>query len=70
MFQDRFGWYVRISAYWFATSFKWFLALLLLPAKVNTIMPLGEQNSTWGMILAIGAAEATVASIGHHWTLC
>lgn len=67
MFQDRFGWYVRISAYWFATSFKWFLALLLLPAKVNTIMPLGEQNSTWGMILAIGAAEATVGPALMGW---
>ncbi|MBL8060971.1 MAG: MFS transporter [Chthonomonas sp.] len=67
MFEDRFGWYVRISAYWFATSFKWFLALLLLPAKVNTIMPQGEQNSTWGMILAIGAAEATFGPALMGW---
>ncbi len=67
MFQNRFGWYARISAYWFATSFKWFLAFLLIPAKVNDIMPKGEQNATWGMILAIGAAEATIGPALMGW---
>ncbi len=60
MFQNRLSWYLGVSAYWFASSFKWFMALLLIPAKVNAIVPVGQQNSTWGMIVAIGALEATV----------
>lgn len=67
MFEDRFGWYARISAYWFASSFKWFLALLLLPTAVNKIVPVGQQNTTWGMILAIGAAEATIGPALMGW---
>jgi MFS family permease len=61
------GWLLRISAYWFATSFKWFLALLLLPNTVNKIIPEGAQNSVWGMILAIGAAEAMIGPALMGW---
>lgn len=67
MFQDRPAWYLKISAYWFATSFKWFLALLLIPTKVQQIVPEGEKNGAWGMILAIGAIEATFGPALMGW---
>lgn len=49
------SWFLRLSAYWFATSFKWFLVLLvLLPAKVAEVSPPEEKasdsasSSAWG----------------------
>lgn len=59
VFKDRFGWYAGLSAYWFATSWKWFLVLLaLMPGQVADIVPQGERNSAWGMVFAIGAVWA------------
>lgn len=43
------------------------MALLLLPAKVNMIVPTGQQNTTWGLILMIGAIEATVGPALMGW---
>lgn len=49
------SWFLRLSAYWFATSFKWFLVLLvLLPAKVAEVSPRRRRppgsasSSAWG----------------------
>lgn len=48
------SWFLRLSAYWFATSFKWFLVLLvLLPAKVAEVSPeekalCSASSSAWG----------------------
>ena len=59
-FRDTTAWYSRISAYWFATSFKWFILFLLLPIHVAAIVPGGEKNSWWGLVVAFGAAEAMI----------
>ncbi|WP_243095400.1 MFS transporter [Thermus thalpophilus] len=53
------GWFLRLSAYWFATSFKWFLVLLvLLPAKVAELSPPEEKASRLGFLFALGAVMA------------
>ncbi|GLV48214.1 MFS transporter [Thermus sp. LT1-2-5] len=53
------GWFLRLSAYWFATSFKWFLVLLvLLPAKVAELSPPEEKASRLGLLFALGAVMA------------
>ncbi|AEB11050.1 MFS transporter [Marinithermus hydrothermalis] len=55
------AWYLSLSAYWFATSFKWFLVLLaLLPARVAAVVPEGEKNAKLGLLLAVGAVMALV----------
>lgn len=57
-------WNLGISAYWFASSFKWFILLYgLLAARVAEIVPDGEKNSAWGLVVAIGAAEAMIGPI-------
>ncbi|MCB8933324.1 MAG: MFS transporter [Chthonomonadaceae bacterium] len=54
-------WYAGLSAYWFATSYKWFILLLaVLPGQVNAIVPGGEKNTAWGMVFMIGAVWAVV----------
>jgi MFS family permease len=59
VYQDRFGWYARLSAYWFASSFKWFALLtVVLPGRVASIVPEGTKNTAWGMVFAIGALWA------------
>jgi len=61
VFQDTTGWYMRISAFWFATSFKWFILLfLLLPMQVAAVVPGGEKNTWWGIVFTIGAIEAMI----------
>lgn len=65
-FRDRTSWYLGLSAYWFATSFKWFILLLaILPAQVRSIVENGpnaaakaDYNAQWGMVFAIGAIWA------------
>ncbi|MFN4231973.1 MFS transporter [Thermus sp.] len=53
------GWYLSLSAYWFATSFKWFLVLLvILPAKVAELSPLEEKASRLGFLFGLGAVMA------------
>jgi len=43
-FQDRLSWYLAASAYWFATSFKWFLVLQLMPVLVSRSVPPLEKD--------------------------
>lgn len=53
------SWFLRLSAYWFATSFKWFLVLLvLLPAKVAEVSPPEEKASRLGFLFGLGAVMA------------
>ncbi|WP_243028087.1 MFS transporter [Thermus albus] len=53
------GWLLSLSAYWFATSFKWFLVLLvILPAKVAELSPPEEKASRLGFLFALGAVMA------------
>lgn len=60
-FRDRTSWYAGLSAYWFATSFKWFILLLVvLPGQVKDIVPGGEKGTYWGMVFAIGATWAII----------
>ena len=52
-------WLVKVSAYWFATSYKWFLILIfLLPGQVADIVPGGEKSAYWGTIFGLGAIWA------------
>lgn len=60
-FRDRTGWYFGISAYWFATSAKWFILLqVVLPGQVERLAPEGEKNTAWGMVFALGAVWAMI----------
>lgn len=53
------GWFLALSAYWFATSFKWFLVLLvLLPAKVAELSPPEEKATRLGFLFGLGAVMA------------
>jgi MFS family permease len=53
------GFFLRLSAYWFATSFKWFLVLLvLLPAKVAELSPPEEKATRLGFLFGLGAVMA------------
>ncbi|MBL8047611.1 MAG: MFS transporter [Chthonomonas sp.] len=55
-FTNRWSWYYGLSAYWFATSAKWFILLLVvLPGQVRDLVPGGEKGSTWGTVVMIGA---------------
>lgn len=50
-----------LSAYWFATSYKWFIILLvLLPDKVSHLVPDAQKNAAWGLVLGTGAVWAMV----------
>lgn len=60
VFRDTTGWYLGVSAYWFATSMKWFILFLLQPIQVAQVVEGGAKNSAWGMVVALGAAEAMV----------
>lgn len=52
-------WYITLSAYWFATSFKWFLVLLvLLPARVAELVDPAEKATRLGWLFAVGAVMA------------
>ncbi|WP_293178039.1 MFS transporter [Oceanithermus sp.] len=54
-------WYLSLSAYWFATSFKWFLVLLvLLPARVAELVDPAEKAGKLGLLFAVGAVMALV----------
>ncbi|MCS6868125.1 MAG: MFS transporter [Thermus sp.] len=53
------GWFLSLSAYWFATSLKWFLVLLvLLPAKVAEVSPPEEKATRLGFLFGLGAVMA------------
>jgi len=54
-------WYLVLSSYWFASSFKWFLILLvLLPARVAELVPEGERATWLGLLFALGAVMAFI----------
>lgn len=54
-------WYLSLSVYWFATSFKWFLVLLvLLPARVAELVDPAEKATRLGWLFAVGAVMAFV----------
>ncbi|MCB0824665.1 MAG: MFS transporter [Armatimonadetes bacterium] len=58
---NKFGWNLGFSAYWFATSYKWFILLFVfLPKQVADIVPGGEKNTYWGLILGTGAIWAVI----------
>lgn len=53
------AWFFGLSAYWFATSFKWFILLIvILPGQVEQVVPGGEKGTYWGMVVGIGAVWA------------
>ncbi|WP_038048567.1 MFS transporter [Thermus caliditerrae] len=53
------GWFLSLSAYWFATSLKWFLVLLvILPAKVAEVSPPEEKATRLGFLFGLGAVMA------------
>ncbi|MBC8102472.1 MAG: MFS transporter, partial [Cytophagales bacterium] len=60
VFRDSLGWYLGISSYWFATSLKWFILFLLQPLQVASVVPGGEKNGAWGLVVALGATEAMI----------
>lgn len=60
-FRNSAWWYLGLSAYWFATSAKWFILLLvILPGQVEKIIPGGEKSAVWGMVFGIGATWAVI----------
>ncbi|MGV3618526.1 MAG: MFS transporter [Fimbriimonas sp.] len=60
-YEDRSVWYARLSAYWFASSLKWFALLtVVLPRQVASVVPDGTKNTAWGMVFAVGAVWAVV----------
>ena len=66
-FQDKPFWYLGTGAYWFVTSLKWFVLFLLQPLQVAEVVPGGEKNGAWGMIVAIGAFEAMIGPAVMGW---
>lgn len=60
VYRKGLGWQIGMSSFWFATSFKWFILFFLLSGQVEKIVPNGEKNFWWGLIVAIGAAEAMI----------
>jgi MFS family permease len=60
-FREHPGWYLGVSTYWFATSMKWFVLLLVvLPAQVASVVPDHLKNTYWGSVFLIGALWAVV----------
>lgn len=60
-FRESVWWQIGLSAYWFATSYKWFVLLLLVLSKqVAEIVPGGEKNTAWGTVFMIGAIWAVI----------
>ncbi len=54
-------WYAVLSAYWFATSFKWTLVLfVLLPARVAELVDPAEKAYRLGLLFGLGAVMATL----------
>lgn len=61
-------WHVGISAYWFATSFKWFVLLLMtMSYQISLIVPDGEKNQAWGQVVMIGAIWAAIGPSLFGW---
>lgn len=60
VYRPGLGWQLGMSSLWFATSFKWFILFFLLAGQVEKVVPGGEKNTYWGLIVAIGAIEAMI----------
>jgi MFS family permease len=55
------GWQLGLSAYWFATSMKWFILLnAILSAQVERLVPGGEKGQAWGSVVMVGALWAII----------
>ncbi len=62
------GWQFGMSAYWFATSMKWFLLLIaILPNQVQELVPGGEKGTLWGRVVMLGAIWALVGPALFGW---
>jgi len=58
-YRNTWLWNVRFSAYWFATSYKWFILLLVvIPGQVAELVPGGTKNTSWGLVYSVGAVWA------------
>ena len=66
-FSNTPAWYLRTSAFWFATSFKWFILFILLPLQVGTLAKSGQANQAWGQVVALGAAWAMIGPALFGW---
>ena len=66
-FSDTPAWYLCTSAFWFATSFKWFILFILLPLQVGLLAKSGEANQAWGQVVALGAAWAMIGPALFGW---
>ncbi len=68
IYKDTWLWNIGLSAYWFASQWKWFILLILvLPGQVEAVVPGGEENTSWGMIFALGGLWATVGPAFFGW---
>ncbi len=60
-YRDTWLWNFGFSAYWFATSWKWFILLLVvLPGQVERLVPAEVKNTKWGLVVLLGALWAMV----------
>ncbi|MES1227247.1 MAG: MFS transporter, partial [Armatimonadota bacterium] len=61
VYRDTVWWNIGFSAYWFATSYKWFILLfVILPREAERIGGAQFKNTTWGTILGTGAVLAVI----------
>lgn len=61
-------WQFGLSAYWFATSMKWFLLLsAVLPGQVDALVPGGEKGTLWGRVVMLGALWALIGPALFGW---
>lgn len=62
------AWLFGLSAYWFATSIKWFLLLsAVLPGQVEALVPGGEKGTLWGRVVMLGALWALIGPALFGW---
>ncbi len=54
------GWQLGMSAYWFATSMKWFVMLITLAFVVNELVPGGSEGRSWGFVVLVGGSWAMI----------
>ena len=69
-YKNTWLWNFGFSAYWFATSYKWFILLsVVIPGQVQALVPGGEKNSAWGTVYMIGAIWGVLGpSIFGSWS--
>lgn len=59
-YKDTWTWNAGLSSYWFSSSLKWFvLLLIILPEIVKRLEP-DQKNTAWGLTVSIGALWAMV----------